>query len=196
MSKILEEKKEQKRRAILKSALNIFSSKGYHNTVIDDIAIQADLGKGTIYRYYKNKQSLFLAVIESNLDEIKRLILSAMSSKESDVIKNMRKYIEIYLKYFEKNKSFYNILLHEKSEFKHEAFLRHRKKQIFLFEPLVQQGINEGKVKHLNSKSLTYALLGMMDAAIWKWLWSPKTYPITDEIPVILEIMKSGILKN
>ncbi|MBI5416899.1 TetR/AcrR family transcriptional regulator [Candidatus Poribacteria bacterium] len=195
MGEILEEKKEQKRKAILKAALNIFSRKGYHNTVIDDIAIQADIGKGTIYRYYKNKQSLFLAIIESNLDEIKEQILNSKCTGGNDVIGNMKKCVEIYLKYFEKNKSFYNILLHEKSEFKHEAFLRHRKKQIFLFEPLVQQGIAEGKIKPLDSKSLTYALLGMMDAVIWKWLWSPKGYPITEEMPIILEIMKSGILE-
>lgn len=49
---------ENKRQQILKAALEVFKTKGYANTSITDIAKQADIGKGTLYLYFKNKEEL------------------------------------------------------------------------------------------------------------------------------------------
>ncbi len=53
---------ENKRQQILKAALEVFKTKGYANTSITDIAKQADIGKGTLYLYFKNKEELLYSV--------------------------------------------------------------------------------------------------------------------------------------
>ena len=51
--------KNQKRQDILSSARALFKDKGFHNTKMDEIALAAGVGKGTLYEYFKNKQDIF-----------------------------------------------------------------------------------------------------------------------------------------
>lgn len=51
--------KNQKRIDILTSARALFKENGFHNTKMEDIALKAGVGKGTLYEYFKNKQDMF-----------------------------------------------------------------------------------------------------------------------------------------
>lgn len=57
MSKI-ESKKKQKKTALLQTAFELFTDKGFAKTTISDIANQAGLAKGTFYLYFKDKYDL------------------------------------------------------------------------------------------------------------------------------------------
>ena len=59
-----EANKEKKQTAILAAALGVFGGKGYAAAKIIDIARAAEVGKGTIYEYYRSKEDLFFAVFE------------------------------------------------------------------------------------------------------------------------------------
>ncbi|MEA2680154.1 MAG: TetR/AcrR family transcriptional regulator, fatty acid metabolism regulator protein [Candidatus Binataceae bacterium] len=50
--------------AILAAARNVLADKGYEKTVIADIAREAGIVEGTIYRYFKNKRDLLVKVAE------------------------------------------------------------------------------------------------------------------------------------
>lgn len=56
--------KADKRERILAAAKAVFAEKGFASAAIADIATRADIGKGTIYEYYKSKEELFFAVFE------------------------------------------------------------------------------------------------------------------------------------
>ena len=56
--------KGDKRERILDAARAVFAEKGFAGAVIADIAVRADIGKGTVYEYYKSKEDLFFAVFE------------------------------------------------------------------------------------------------------------------------------------
>jgi len=64
---------EVRRKEILDAALRCFSTKGYHDTRVDDIVRESGLTKGAIYWYYKGKRELFIALIEQHLQEDKAL---------------------------------------------------------------------------------------------------------------------------
>jgi TetR/AcrR family fatty acid metabolism transcriptional regulator len=54
---------EQARKAtILRAAVDIFASKGYHGCRIADVAKQAGVAYGLVYHYFKNKDELLQAV--------------------------------------------------------------------------------------------------------------------------------------
>lgn len=64
MPKISEEKKKQRQTEILKTALNLFSQKGYYATSVDDITREAGISKGLIYTYFKSKEEIFFELAE------------------------------------------------------------------------------------------------------------------------------------
>ena len=55
----LTQRGEQRRNALLESALKLFGEKGYRATTVDDIAASAKTGKGTFYWYWSGKEELF-----------------------------------------------------------------------------------------------------------------------------------------
>ena len=48
-----------KRQRIINGAIAVFSRKGFYKATIEEIAEQADVGKGTVYEYFSSKKELF-----------------------------------------------------------------------------------------------------------------------------------------
>ncbi|MBO5609640.1 MAG: TetR/AcrR family transcriptional regulator [Eubacterium sp.] len=61
------------REKLLKSALELYTEKGYHKTTVDEIAKSAGLSTGVAYRYFKNKKDLLLAAITYGFTTIKEI---------------------------------------------------------------------------------------------------------------------------
>ncbi|MDR1384036.1 MAG: TetR/AcrR family transcriptional regulator [Planctomycetaceae bacterium] len=53
--------KIEKRNAIFKAAIDVFAEFGYQSADVQEIANRAGVGKGTVYRYFINKEQLFWA---------------------------------------------------------------------------------------------------------------------------------------
>jgi len=56
-----------RREAILAAALEEFSARGFSATRLDDVAKRASIAKGTIYIYFRDKESLFHELIRAML---------------------------------------------------------------------------------------------------------------------------------
>jgi AcrR family transcriptional regulator len=62
--------KIERRQLIMREAEKLFTSRRFHEVTLDEIAESAHVGKGTIYRYFKDKDDLFFQVATSGFDEL------------------------------------------------------------------------------------------------------------------------------
>jgi len=62
-----EQQKEARRSAIIDAALEEFTAQGFTAAKLDDVAIRAGIGKGTIYLYFDSKERLLEEVVRKNL---------------------------------------------------------------------------------------------------------------------------------
>jgi AcrR family transcriptional regulator len=62
--KTSETRKKPKHELIVQAAAQVFAQKGFSGTVMAEIAVQAGVGKGTLYEYFDSKEDLFFAVFE------------------------------------------------------------------------------------------------------------------------------------
>ncbi|MGC3940303.1 TetR/AcrR family transcriptional regulator [Roseobacter sp. EG26] len=56
--------REEMQHGILDAAMQVYAKKGYHAATIADVAEAAGLGKGTLYLYFKNKESIAISMVE------------------------------------------------------------------------------------------------------------------------------------
>src|SRR5204862_4103527 len=49
---------------ILAAAAQLFAARRFHEARMEDIAALAEVGKGTLYRYFKDKEELYLALLD------------------------------------------------------------------------------------------------------------------------------------
>src|SRR5512135_2071832 len=89
------------RSRILDAALDMFSSKGYHDTRIDEIAEQSGTSKGSIYFHFPNKERLFLALVDQFADLLERRVNEAILH-EDEGIQRVRVALETVLATFGK----------------------------------------------------------------------------------------------
>src|SRR5664279_784427 len=103
---------EQRRSAILQAARAVFARQGYSDTVVDDIATQAGIGKGTIYLYFPSKEQIYLAALleeARQLDADSRAAMSAAGSWRD----KLAAYLQVRLRYFESHRDFLRIYMME-----------------------------------------------------------------------------------
>nr|WP_312578459.1 TetR/AcrR family transcriptional regulator [Sedimentibacter sp.] len=86
--------KNQKRKEILTSAKALFAEKGFHNTKMNEIAVRAGVGKGTLYEYFNSKQDIFDEACIENVN-LMRAGIEEISNKETTF---KEKIIEIFNK--------------------------------------------------------------------------------------------------
>ncbi|HDR7795382.1 TPA: TetR/AcrR family transcriptional regulator [Bacillus luti] len=61
------DKRNERQMRILEAAVNMFGEKGYAATSTSEIAKRAGVAEGTIFRYYKTKKDLLMAVVMPTL---------------------------------------------------------------------------------------------------------------------------------
>src|SRR5271165_1345139 len=52
---------------ILEAATKVFSSKGFADTTVDEIADEAGIAKGTIYLYFRSKRDIYIAALKQGV---------------------------------------------------------------------------------------------------------------------------------
>jgi AcrR family transcriptional regulator len=57
-------KNPERAKRLLDVAARLFGTQRFHEVRMDDVASQAGVGKGTIYRYFEDKDELYLALLE------------------------------------------------------------------------------------------------------------------------------------
>ena len=62
--------KPEKRQRIMQAAETLFSRGRFHEIKMDEVARKAGVGKGTLYRYFKDKDDLFSEVALSGYDDL------------------------------------------------------------------------------------------------------------------------------
>ncbi|MEW6381129.1 MAG: TetR/AcrR family transcriptional regulator [bacterium] len=61
---------DQVKNTILETALKLFQRFGYKKTTIEEIAREAQIGKGTVYLHFTSKEEILLTLIQSHLQEV------------------------------------------------------------------------------------------------------------------------------
>ena len=77
---------------ILQSAMENFAKNGFDRTRMEDIATGAGLAKGTLYLYFKNKEDLFYAICDHNLEELRNQLSRLFNRKENIMLDAERFY--------------------------------------------------------------------------------------------------------
>lgn len=69
------------REKILKASRKLFNQKGFENTKIEEIAIEADISNATFYNYFPTKESLLVGTAE----DLSELIYNYIDTKLSEL---------------------------------------------------------------------------------------------------------------
>ena len=77
-------------------ARQLFAKNGVDNTTMNDIAVASTKGRRTLYTYFKSKEEIYIAVVESELDKLAEA-LDGVAAERIDPDLKILKLIETHL---------------------------------------------------------------------------------------------------
>ncbi|HHZ03382.1 MAG TPA: TetR/AcrR family transcriptional regulator [Tissierellia bacterium] len=96
---------------ILETGIDEFANKGLDRANINVIAKKSGVSVGVIYKYYKNKDSFFLACVRHSLKLLEQVLNDAFSD-DADVMTCIRRIVYALLEHSRKHKN-YNVMYNE-----------------------------------------------------------------------------------
>ncbi len=178
-----------KRKAILDQAIRTFAELGFRGTDVQVIADRAAVGKGTVYRYFHRKEDLFWAATFEVLLRLERYLFEAVE-KAAGPCDKIRAAGVAYARFFESNPQYLEMFVQDRAEFRGtgpESHREHHQKLVHRFGQILQQGIESGELRPMNTEQTTHALGSLLYGTVVlgchlskvprsKWPSTPSTF--------------------
>lgn len=104
---------------ILDTAARVFAGLGFAAADVQVIADQAGIGKGTVYRYFPTKESLFLAAVQRGLQALTQEMDRVLTDPADDPVGQMRQAVRAYLGFFARRPEMAELFIQERAAFPH-----------------------------------------------------------------------------
>ena len=167
---------EARRGEILSAAECLFSKNGFFKTSMAEIAGAAQFAMGTVYRFFKSKEDIYISLVEAKVEELMALLEDRISQANSATEK-IQAVIKVKLAFADKNRDFFRIYVSEwsgfewtvKSAFGDRVWKRYLA-QIQLVADLVREGIRRGEFRDIDPEDTSLAFHGMLNSTIYLWI--------------------------
>ncbi|GKT08232.1 TetR/AcrR family transcriptional regulator [Desulforhabdus sp. TSK] len=183
---------------ILDAALHVFSEKGFHPATVDEIAERAGVGKGTLYRYFANKETLFNELMRLRLAELEESAMAVLD-RHDDVLTMITKYLRIYFEFFDRNQQLYRLIVQERLDVGdqvHDLYFKKVMRRIPLLKRKIYGASQQGVLKDVDFHTVFYGVIGFMHGVIQKWLARDCSYSLVEELPSVVEVLFYGFVNT
>jgi AcrR family transcriptional regulator len=196
--------KKEKKTRIIKAAARVFAQKGYAGTAVADIAVQAEIGKGTIYAYFDSKEDLFFAVFEWYMMQSGAAAKVSVSLLGGSAAQRLEALSDSIMGMWDEIKDAFTLTI-EFWAASSSSQMRERFKETFrrayeefrgLIVALIRDGIERGEFRSdVNAQSVAAALVGTWDA-LFLQAWFEKDFDPLTTARNFLKVVIKGLSKE
>lgn len=155
--------REGKREKIMAAAVQVFARTGYHDTKIEDVAVAAGIGKGTVYEYFDSKLHLFQELMNRSVSMYYNNI-SAETQKAMSFRDRITHLLESHFLFYKQEKDITRILFWDTEYMDRDLRdwgCRMRQEKEARLREWIEQSIARGEVRALDPQFLTLTLMGI-----------------------------------
>ncbi len=153
------------KRKIFETSMNLFATKGYDATSIEEITSIVGVAKGTLYYHFSSKEEIFNFLVEEGM----KLLQNSISIKIANcttLTDKLKAILLIQIKVMTKYEDFMTIVLSQVlgKESRHLTCRKYVFEYIDLVEKIIQDSIENGEAKNISvddPKVLASGLFGI-----------------------------------
>jgi TetR/AcrR family fatty acid metabolism transcriptional regulator len=188
----------EKYQRILDAAVAVFAERGFHSSRVSDIAARADVADGTIYLYFKNKEEILMAAINSAFDAFMKHARTEIATIASPVEK-LHRLAYLHLQAMGSNRNMaivFQMELRQSVRFL-EAFSHHQMVEYFgLVRNCIREGQQQGIFRpELQEKIAANCFFGALDEMVTSWVLADEDYPLAQAADSVSNIILQGLEK-
>ena len=172
------------------AATKVLAEKGLHDTKISDIAAAADVGVGTFYLHFPDKETLFDAVVDETVTRLKATIDAARKA-EMTPIASVRASNVAFFRFAHENREVFKIVFGHAAAYND---LIRRAQALFIadVEETIREGIACGAFAPLPPAVVAQAIIGMATQTL-SWWTEHESVPIETLIETTTTLALRGM---
>lgn len=188
------EERSAKRQAVLLAAVRMFNERGFHATLLEDVAASLGISKPTIYHYLGNKEQVLLECIALGLQQFQQAIEESRALPDSSGLDRLRHFLRGYARI--NMDDFGRCVIRTGAEPlspEGARAFRDRKRSIdTALRGFIEDGMADGSIAPRDPKLLAFTLAGALN---WPARWhAPGGELSADEIArQMVDILTTGI---
>ncbi len=189
-----------RRRHMLSSALELFAEKGYHNISMHKIAKKAEFAIGTLYKFFRNKEDLYKALVTEMATDYHRILTEVLAG-EDDTLTVIRSYISAKSNFFADRITSLRLYFAETRGASFNIAAGLDRDMLKLYNELVERlaavlkvGIKRNVLRRMDPYYMAISLEGLTNAFLFCWLENPESSSYEENIPMITELFLKGSL--
>lgn len=160
----------EKRELILQAAARAFGTKGFHDSRVSEIAAEAGVAKGTVYLYFKDKETLLHEVLHFYYERYTKE-LHAQVDQYVGARDKLLGLIRFHLAQFPQMVKFHKMNMEQLTKFQRDPNSKDRMKgeqqrNLRFIEGILQLGIDEGVFRSFNVEHAAVVCWGAMHANV------------------------------
>lgn len=167
--------KEERRRQILKAALQAVSDKGFHAITLQDIADYAGVSKGVTNYHFKNKEDVLRHLLESVTERIFQREYEAIKA-QTTCLEKLKAYVNAAFSTPNENKRFFQVYLDFLTQVRQNPNFKDINDRFYencwsLGREIVKVGKEEGIVPQpLNVEQGATMIRALIDGCLIQWM--------------------------
>ncbi|MFA8341558.1 MAG: TetR/AcrR family transcriptional regulator [Rhodothermaceae bacterium] len=190
-------KEGNKEKDIIESAIKIFAEKGFHNSKISDIAKEANVATGSVYRYFKNKEDIIVNIFDDLWEKLFAEIKVMTKNKKLSPTETIDTIIDLIFDLFADNPSLAVVFVNEQNNLilsKENKFAVYYNKFLDLGVAALEQGQKESIISpSIDPHIFRHFVFGAVRNLIHMWAQDQETYPLIKIRTNIKFLIKNGI---
>jgi len=196
----------KKRKKIIIAAIDEFADVGFELASTNRIAKRAGIAKGALFKYFKTKEKLFLAITDDLLRGLIGYLMKRVTEQKNDILELYINAVEELYTYFKGNLKMFKFFKMIMTERAGEVYTKLRKKWMPLMEPMLAALMKGVDTSNLSISVPELAKLFMwLDAGLDTDMMATVTPNTTvDEmlklyrknLTIVKKVLKKGIYKR
>lgn len=190
-------KKNDKFYAILEASKKVFAKEGYHGSSIAKIAKKADVGDGTVYLYFKNKEDILIQLFDTSIYHI-------LIPQAEEIIKNIQdprimlyELIRNHFDFFGEDYELAKVIQIESRQpipKTREIVKKGVKRYFLLMKSIIVKGQEEGTFRSdISSSSMEKMIFGTLDEFVTAWVLSEFKYSLMLKVEDAYKLLLQAI---
>ena len=161
-------KRERKKEKILEAAAELFSTKHYHEVMMDDVARLISVAKGTVYNYFTSKEELYFTIMHTRMENLLSTLKQKIESEQNS-IDSLRAFVVHLYMFMMKHRKFFLIYqretLNKQNSFCEEMLsLEKQMKQMII--QIISRGESEGVFRKVDEEFAISLIFGSIYGAV------------------------------
>jgi AcrR family transcriptional regulator len=185
-----------RRAEIVDAARRVFARKGFARGIIDDIADEAKMAKGTVYLYFSSKEEIYRVVMDVDMEFLSRVTLENVNAAKT-LEEKIRAFALVRLENCDAKREFFQIMDSDPGHlsYSRSQYRNWMKQPVLSLAGALEDAVKQGEIRAVSAERVAWLVADITRGTIQRRLVGPAETTPAEDADFIVDFVRSALKK-